>query len=85
MLSRLRQNLSRLWLHRASESYIFYGMKTPRDIKPDYSVDPEAWHRGMERIRAMSPWQQVLIDPKLVEEALYGETELFAPPTEFTG
>lgn len=50
-------------------------MKAPHDPTRDYPVDPEAWHRGMERIRALSPWLQVLIDPVLVEEALQGETE----------
>ena len=78
MLSRLRRNLSRLLLHRASESCIFKGMKIPSNIEPDYPVDPEAWHRGMERIRALSPWLQVLIDPVLVEEALHGETEFIS-------
>ena len=47
------------------------GMKTPIDHTKTYPVDPEAWHRGMERIRALTPWQRALIDPALVEEALY--------------
>ena len=53
-------------------------MKTPLQTPSGSPASPDAWQRGLERIRRLSPWQRALIDPKLVEEALYGETTVIS-------
>lgn len=45
-------------------------MKNPHACQAEYPVDPSAWAKHMQRIRQLSPYQQALIDPDLLREAL---------------
>ena len=60
-----------------SDSVYLYTMTAPDSDLDTYPVDPDAWRRGMERIRQLSPWQQALMEPQLVAEALEDEETKF--------
>lgn len=58
-----------------SDSVYLNAMTAPDSDFDTYPVDPEAWRRGLERIRQLSPWQQALIDSSIVDEALSRDSE----------
>lgn len=65
-------------------SWYIQRMKVPNNMQLNYPIDPAAWARGMERIRKLAPWQQALMDPELVAEALSeDETKLVVDSWRF--